>query len=93
MVYLQITMHISAQNRPAAAAVYQRYKAPFLKTIAGAVSKELLIRDEDVQVMHGFETQQQAEDYLVSELFTADVVRELSPLFTSAPEIRIYQQA
>jgi hypothetical protein len=42
MVYLQITLKIAHANRPAAADVYQRYKAPFLKTIAGAKSKELI---------------------------------------------------
>jgi len=35
MVYLQITLKIAPANRPAAAGVYQRYKAPFLTTIAG----------------------------------------------------------
>ena len=36
MVYLQITLKIAPANRPAAAGVYQRYKTPFLSTIAGA---------------------------------------------------------
>jgi hypothetical protein len=53
MVYLQITLKIAPANRPAAAGVYQRYKTPFLRTIAGAKSKELLVRDEDVEVLHG----------------------------------------
>lgn len=39
MAYLQITLNISNHNRPAAANVYQKYKAPFLNTIAGATSK------------------------------------------------------
>jgi hypothetical protein len=43
MVYLQITLKIAPANRPAAAGVYQRYKTPFLSTIAGAKSKELLV--------------------------------------------------
>jgi hypothetical protein len=53
MVYLQITLKIAPANRPAAAGVYQRYKTPFLNTIAGAKSKELLVRDDDAQVLHG----------------------------------------
>ncbi|WP_256367527.1 hypothetical protein [Duganella vulcania] len=36
MAYLQITLKIANANRAAAAAVYQKYKAPFLDTIAGA---------------------------------------------------------
>ncbi|MCY1074179.1 hypothetical protein [Archangium lansingense] len=93
MVYLQITLQISPANRPAAAGVYQHYKAPFLETIAGAKSKELLVRDEDVQVLHGFDTAQQASAYLESDLFTADVVNALKPLLDAAPNVRIYQAA
>ena len=93
MVYLQITLKIAAANRPAAAGVYQRYKAPFLEKIAGARSKELLVRDEDVQVLHGFDTVQQASAYLKTDLFTADVVTALKPLLDAAPDVRIYQSA
>ncbi|WP_375768436.1 hypothetical protein NR798_43280 [Archangium gephyra] len=93
MVYLQITLKISPANRSAAAGVYQRYKAPFLEKIAGAKSKELLVRDEDVQVLHGFETAQQASAYLETGLFTADVVSALKPLLDAAPDVRIYQAA
>ena len=93
MVYLQITLKISSANRPAAAGVYQRYKAPFLETVAGAKSKELLVRDEDVQVLHGFDTAQQASAYLQSALFTADVVTALEPHLEAAPDVRIYQAA
>lgn len=91
MVYLQITMTIPLEKRTTAAEIYQKYKPPFLNTIQGAVSKELLVRELDVQVIHGFETLNNAESYLQSELFTNDVVIELKPLFTTAPDIRIYQ--
>lgn len=90
MAYLQITLKISNENRPAAAAVYHEYKAPFLNSIAGAKSKELLIRDEDVQVLHGFDTVDNANAYLKSELFNNDVVKGLSPYLDAAPEIRVY---
>lgn len=93
MTYLQITLKIAPTNRPAAAGVYQRYKTPFLDTVAGAKSKELLVRDDDVQVLHGFETLDQANAYLKSGLFTADVVSALTPLLAAAPDVRIYQQA
>ena len=91
--YLQITLKIADANRPAAAGVYQKYKAPFLDTIAGAKSKELLVRDEDVQVLHGFDSRENASAYLQSELFTADVVVSLQPLLDAAPDVRIYQVA
>ena len=93
MVYLQITLKIAPANRPAAAGVYQRYKTPFLDTIAGAKSKELLVRDEDVEVLHGFDTAEQANAYLKTALFTSDVVDALKPLLDAAPDVRIYKAA
>lgn len=92
-VYLEITLQIKPGNRPAAAGVYTKYKQPFLDTIKGAESKELLIRDEDVQVLHGFNCPDCAKAYLSSTLFTADVVGELKPLLTAPPDVRIYQAA
>ena len=93
MAYLQITLKIDPVNRPAAAGIYQRYKAPFLNTIAGAKSKELLVRDEDVEVLHGFDTAEQANAYLKSRLFSSDVVGALKPLLAAAPDVRIYEAA
>ncbi len=93
MVYLQITMKIAPANRPAAAGVYQRYKAPFLDTVAGAKSKELLVREDDVQVLHAFDTADQANAYLKTPLFSSDVVSALTPLLDAAPDIRVYQAA
>lgn len=88
--YLEITLKVDPQDRPAAAAVYTKYKKPFLTKIPGAKSKELLIRDNDVQVLHGFATAKDAEAYLKSELFNKDVVAELKPLLKADPEVRIY---
>jgi hypothetical protein len=51
-------------------------------------AKELLVGDEDVQVLHGFETAADAKAYLASELFTRDVVGGLTPLRTTAPDVR-----
>lgn len=90
MVYLQITLNVDHGNRKAAAEVFNTYKAPFLDTVRGAVSKELLARDEDVQVLHGFETIEHAHEYLESDLFNEDVVTALAPLLTNEPEVRIY---
>ncbi len=91
--YLQITLKIKNENRAAAAAIYRKYKHPFLHKIAGARSKELLIRDEDVQVLHGFSSEEDARAYLATELFTDDVVGELKSLLEADPEIRIYGAA
>ncbi|WP_299683613.1 hypothetical protein [uncultured Dokdonia sp.] len=88
--YLEITLDIKSENRGSAAGVYLKYKQPFLKQINGATSKELLIRTEDVQVLHGFESEDEAKAYLTTKLFENDVVSELKPFLESNPEIRIY---
>ena len=93
MSYLQITLKVDEGHRPAAASVYRKYKQPFLDTVPGATSKELLVREEDVQVLHGFDTAANAQAYLSSELFTQDVVGGLAPLLKADPEIRVYETA
>lgn len=90
--FLQITLDISAENRAAAVAVYQKYRQPFLDQIKGAKAKNLIIRDDDVQVLHKFTSSQTAQAYLGSELFAQDVVRELKPLLNKNPDVRIYSQ-
>jgi len=93
MVYLQITLRIASSDRALAAGVYTKYKQPFLKQVPGAKSKDLLIRDEDVQVTHGFDSTDNAKAYLQSTLFNDDVVRELKPVLQDNPDIRIYESA
>ncbi|MFZ6745547.1 hypothetical protein ACO0LC_20165 [Undibacterium sp. JH2W] len=88
--YLEITLKIDTQDRNAAKAIYTKFKAPFLNQAPGAKSKELLIREDDIQVLHGFDNRKQAEAYLTSDLFTKDVVVSLKPLLKAAPEVRIY---
>ena len=88
--YLEITLKVDPQDRAAAGAVYTKFKQPFLTKVPGAKSKELLIRDDDVQVLHSFATRKQAEAYLGSDLFTKDVVVGLKPLLKADPEVRIY---
>ena len=93
MTYLEITLQMDAANRAAAAGVYQQYRQPFLDSVPGATSKELLVHAEDVQVLHGFETAADAKAYLASELFTRDVVGALTPLLATAPDVRLYDTA
>lgn len=90
--YLAITMQVAAKDRTKAGAVYAKYRDPFLATIPGAESKELLLRDEDVQVLHGFASRAAAQNYLQSALFGNDVVRELKPYLAADPEIRVYER-
>jgi len=91
--YLEITMVIGNANRPAAAEVYTDYRQLFLDKIKGAVSKDLLIRDEDVQVLHGFDSVENAKAYLDSEMFKNDVFVGLKPLWSADPDVKIYTVA
>ena len=88
--YIEITLQVDPSDRANAGAIYSKYKEPFLTTIAGARSKSLLVRDEDVQVLHGFDSRAAAESYLESALFNRDVVSALTPYLAAAPEVRIY---
>lgn len=91
--YLEITMKINEENRPAAAKVYTDYRQPFLDTIEGALTKDLLVRDEDVQVLHGFDSAEHAQAYLSSQMFQNDVFVGLKPLWSADPEVKIYTVA
>jgi hypothetical protein len=86
-------MQIDPEDRTAATAVYSKYRQRFLDDVAGAQSKALLVRDEDVQVLRGFNSVDQAKAYLASELFTGDVVGELGPLLQASPDIRVFDVA
>lgn len=77
--YLEITMKIDKANRPAAAKVYSDYRQPFLSTIEGALTKDLLIRYEDVQILHGFDSAEHAQAYLSSDLFKTTSSSAFSP--------------
>jgi len=91
--YLEITMKIDNANRHAAAKVYTEYRQPFLDKFEGAVSKDLLIRDEDVQVLHGFDSVENAQAYLGSAMFKNDVFTSLQPLWSADPGVKIYTVA
>ncbi len=91
--YLEITMKIDDAKRPAAAKVYSDWRGPFLSEIPGALTKTLLVRGEDVQVLHGFADRKSAEAYLTSEMFQKDVFTCLQPLWSADPEVRIYDVA
>lgn len=88
--YLKITMVISDESRSAAAKVYNDYRQPFLDTIPGAMTKQLLIRNEDLQVLHGFDSVEHAQAYLSRNMFKEDVFVGLSPLWTADHDVRIY---
>jgi len=91
--YLEITLKIDPENRPNAGEVYSKYRQPFLSDIPGAKSKELLMRSEDVQVLHGFDSKANAESYLTTKFFQEDIVSALKPYLMADPDVRIYECA
>ena len=91
--YLEITMVIKPENRPAAAKVYNDYRQPFLDNIEGALTKELLIRDEDVQVIHGFDIMEHAKAYLETDMFKTDVFVGLKLTWVADSDVRFYEVA
>ena len=46
-----------------------------------------------MQVLHGFDSVENAKAYLASALFTGDVVTALKPLLQSPPDVRVYAAA
>ena len=91
--YLEAIMTIDPENRARAAEVYTTYRQPFLDEIEGALTKELLVRDEDVQVIHGFDSMEHAKAYLESDLFTQKVALALQPTWAADPDLRFYEVA
>lgn len=63
--YLQITLEIPEGRREEAITrVYLPNRQRFLDRIEGAVSMDLLLRPEDVQILIGFDTLDRARAYL-----------------------------
>jgi len=91
--YLEITLTIEGLDRAGAATVYAMYKEPFLKNVKGALSKELLVHIEDVQVLHGFDNVENAQNYLLSDFFNREVITCLKPYLKGEPNIKIYSVA
>jgi len=61
--------------------------------VSRSFSRKSVHCDDDVQVLHGFDTAAQANAYLKTGLFTSDVGGALKPLLDAEPDVRIYQAA
>lgn len=92
-VYLEITLKSNAADRNVVLSLYHKFKSPFLDQIKGAVSIELLISDEDFQLLHSFETLDDAQAYLSTELYNNDILVALKPLLLDNPVVKIYSVA
>ena len=76
--YLEITMVVNPENRPAAAKVYNDYRQPFL---------------DNIEVIHGFDSLEHAKAYLETDLFKKDVFVGLKPTWAADPDVRFYEIA
>ena len=90
---LQVILHIPEENRGRAVKeVYVPYREQFLAPgrVPGAVEKVLLVNPLEVQVLHGFATRKDAEDYLAESAMFREVAALLEPLWDADPVVRIY---
>lgn len=91
--YLDISLTIEGLDRAGITAVYNLYKEPFLATAKGALCNELWVHIEDVRILHGFSSLEDAQGYLVSKLFNTDFITSLKPYMIGNPNVKIYQVA
>ncbi|OJZ05771.1 hypothetical protein [Sphingobacterium sp. 40-24] len=89
--YLDISLTIEGLDRAGITAVFNLYKEPFLTTVKGALCNELWVHIEDVRILHGFNSLEEAQGYLVSKLFNTDFMTSLKPYIIGNPNIKIYQ--
>ena len=68
--YLQETFTLASTSREEMILqVYAPHRPRFLGRVAGAVSINLLLREEDVQILYGFDTLESAKSFLESAYF------------------------
>lgn len=91
--YLSVNMKIDSGKLPEVTRVYTSYWEQFLKTIHGARTKDLVIRNEDVQILHSFNSVEDAVGFLSSEMFQKAVFIDLQPYWNDELNVRIYTAA
>ncbi|MGJ1290427.1 hypothetical protein I6I97_21535 [Sphingobacterium multivorum] len=91
--YLQIVLKMNSSNRGELTSTYHKFKDLFREQIKGAKTQELLFSDEDIQLLYGFDTYEDAEAFLSTELYNNIILVALKPLISNNPEIKIYHVA
>ena len=88
--YLQITLQISQPRREEAITkVYLPNRQRFLERVEGAVSMDMLVREEDIQVLVGFDTPENARAYLASSA-GKEITSQLAGYAKKEPVTAIY---
>jgi len=91
--YLQIVLKMNSSNRGELTSTYNKFKDLFQEQIKGAKTQELLFSDEDIQLLYGFDTFEDAEAFLSTELYNNVILVALKPLISNNPDIKIYNVA
>ncbi len=88
--YLEITFKVADAKREQAVEIYKQYKTTILQTFESALSMELLVHVEGIQLLIGFNSVENAQEYLLSTLFNDKLVVALKPFMQGAPDVKIY---
>ena len=91
--YLQIVLKANSSSRGELTNTYNKLRDLFPEQIKGAKTQELLLSDEEVQLLYGFDTFEDAEAFLSTELYNNIILPALKPLISNNPEIKIYNVA
>ena len=88
--FLQITLVVPTPKREEAITkVFLPGRQRFLDRIPGAVTMDLLVREEDLQVLHGFDTMENASAYLKSPI-GKEILGQLAEISDGKPSIAVY---
>ena len=88
--FLQMTLLVSqARREEAITKVYLPNRQRFLERVEGAVSMDLLFREEDIQVLVGFDTLEHARSSLESPA-GKEMVSQFAGFTREAPRTALY---
>ncbi|WP_433900269.1 hypothetical protein [Sphingobacterium puteale] len=88
--YLQVTLKINNSDKGAVSGIYEKFRDSFIDQIKGATSIELLIGDGYIQLLHVFDTAEDAQAFLSTELYNNNILFALKSLMVDTPRVSIY---
>ncbi|WP_104381543.1 hypothetical protein [Sphingobacterium sp. HMA12] len=88
--YLQITLKINNSDKGAVSGIYDKFRDSFLDQVKGATSIELLIGNGYIQLLHVFDTAEDAQAFLSTELYNNEILLALKSLMVDTPMISVY---
>ncbi|PUV23897.1 MULTISPECIES: hypothetical protein [Sphingobacterium] len=88
--YLQVTLKINNSDKGAVSGIFDKFRDSFIDQIKGATSIELLIGDGYIQLLHVFDTVEDAHAFLSTELYNNNILFALKSLMVDTPQVSIY---